>query len=277
MDEISREPLGDKTTRGGGDHKGPPEAALFERGIAAESLLSERPRPRADGAPRDRFGEPASGEDSALVSAEEARAAAAEAESKALVEEDVEIQEEHEGLPAVPAIESDADLARIAFVLMMTQREGLSLLRLAQACDTTQKRIEGALDLLCSWIAERGLPLELARTGDTVRWLCSPETFPYLQRLWGVKKLEKLSSAALETLSVIAYRQPVMRSEIEAIRGVKAGPMLRTLLHHKLIRVTGRADVPGRPLQYGTTQQFLDRFGLRSLQDLPSEKEYKQL
>ena len=76
---------------------------------------------------------------------------------------------------------------------------------------------------------------------------------------------------------MIAYRQPVMRSEIEAIRGVKAGPMLRTLLQHKLVKVTGRADVPGRPLQYGTTQQFLERFGLASLQDLPSVKEWKNL
>ncbi len=102
-------------------------------------------------------------------------------------------------------------------------------------------------------------------------------TFPYLQRLKGVKKLEKLSPAALETLAVVAYRQPVMRSEIEAIRGVKAGPMIRTLLQHKLVKVAGRADVPGRPLQYGTTPHFLERFGLTSLQDLPSVKEWKNL
>ena len=76
---------------------------------------------------------------------------------------------------------------------------------------------------------------------------------------------------------MIAYRQPVMRSEIEAIRGVKAGPMLRTLLQHKLVSVAGRADVPGRPLQYGTTPHFLERFGLASLQDLPSVKEWKNL
>ena len=122
-----------------------------------------------------------------------------------------------------------------------------------------------------------GLPVELARTGDTVRWMSGAVAFPYLQRLRGVKKLEKLSPAALETLAVVAYRQPVMRSEIEAIRGVKAGPMLRTLLQHKLVKVAGRADVPGRPLQYGTTQQFLERFGLASLQELPSVKEWKNL
>ena len=122
-----------------------------------------------------------------------------------------------------------------------------------------------------------GLPVGLARTGAPVRCMSGAVAFPYLQRLRGVKKLEKLSPAALETLAVVAYRQPVMRSEIEAIRGVKAGPMLRTLLQHKLVKVAGRADVPGRPLQYGTTQQFLERFGLASLQELPSVKEWKNL
>ena len=160
---------------------------------------------------------------------------------------------------------------------MLTAREGLSLLRLAQACNTTQKLVEAGLELLQQQMQQLGLPVELARTGDTVKWVSSSETFVHLQRLRGVKKLEKLSPAALETLAVIAYRQPVMRGEIEAIRGVKAGPMLRTLLTHKLVRCTGRADVPGRPLQYGTTQQFLERFGLAALTDLPSVKEWKSL
>jgi segregation and condensation protein B len=161
--------------------------------------------------------------------------------------------------------------------LMMTSREGMTVLRLARACNTTQKLVEEGLDLLQSQLRGIGLPVELTRVGDTVRWMSGASAFPYLQRLRGVKKLEKLSPAALETLAVVAYRQPVMRSEIEAIRGVKAGPMLRTLLQHKLVKVAGRADVPGRPLQYGTTQQFLERFGLASLQELPSVKEWKNL
>jgi len=177
----------------------------------------------------------------------------------------------------VPELASPEEIARIVFVLVLTQREGLSLFRLAQACNCTQKQIEEAIGLLAGQIEESGMPVELSRTGDTFKLLSGPETFPFLQRLKGVKKLEKLSPAALETLAVVAYRQPVIRAEIEAIRGVKAGPMLRTLLSHKLVRVTGRADVPGRPLQYGTTQRFLDRFGLASLQELPSIKEFKNL
>ncbi|HEB54249.1 MAG TPA: SMC-Scp complex subunit ScpB [bacterium] len=215
------------------------------------------------------------------VSAAEAEAAvAAEQDTVELLPEaddlgDVELGED--GLPVVPELTEAAAVARIAFVLMLSSREGMTVFRLAQACNCTQKLVEQALELLQQQLRDAGLPVELARVGDTVRWMSASTTFPYLQRLRGVKKLEKLSPAALETLAVIAYQQPVMRSEIEAIRGVKAGPMLRTLLSHKLVKVTGRADVPGRPLQYGTTQQFLDRFGLASLEDLPSVKEWKNL
>ncbi len=72
---------------------------------------------------------------------------------------------------------------------------------------------------------------------------------------------------------MIAYRQPVSKAEIEAIRGVQAGPILRSLIERGLVRVTGRADVPGHPLQYGTTREFLDRFGLASLAELPRDSE----
>jgi segregation and condensation protein B len=215
----------------------------------------------------------------AVDAAAAAQAIAAEAET-AVIEDEAEedlADADDEGLPPVPELADAAAVARQVFVLMLSSREGLSLLRLAQACNTTQKLVEEALAVLQQQLQGLGLPVELARSGDSVKWMSAAETFPYLQRLRGVKKLEKLSPAALETLAVIAYRQPVMRSEIEAIRGVKAGPMLRTLLHHKLVKVTGRADVPGRPLQYGTTPQFLERFGLGSLQELPSIKEWKSL
>ena len=215
------------------------------------------------------------------VDAEEARAAVDAEASTASIEEDldelVDAELGDDGLPVVPEIEDAEELTRVLFVMMLSSRDGMTVFRLAQACNTSQKLVEEALELLQEQLRGLGLPVELARVGDSVRWMSKASTFPYLQRLRGVKKMEKLSPAALETLAVIAYRQPVMRSEIEAIRGVKAGPMLRTLLQHKLVKVAGRADVPGRPLQYGTTPHFLERFGLASLQDLPSVKEWKNL
>ena len=178
---------------------------------------------------------------------------------------------------AAPPLTDPVELSRVLLAVLLSAREPLSTLRLAQACNASQQGVTAGLEQLELDLRATGFPLEVSRSGESVRLLTLPEVFPYLRRLRGVKKVEKLSPAALETLAVIAYRQPVMRAEVEAIRGVKAGPMLRTLLEHKLIDVVGRADVPGRPLQYGTTQGFLDRFGMASLQDLPSIREFKSL
>jgi segregation and condensation protein B len=297
--------------------KGPEELVLLARGVAAEDLVVDAPRTPHEGepstasevpssdAPSDRnlaaqqeplaplADEPVAGMDDGAsgtpiesepeVAPEgEAIDAAAAAAAVAAEADTVEIDEAsagdaEDGLPPVPELTDPAAASRILFVLMLTTREGLSLFRLAQACNSTQKIVEEALQILQQDLVAQGLPLELARTGDSFKLISQASVYPYLTRLRGVKKLEKLSPAALETLAVIAYKQPVMRAEIESIRGVKAGPMLRTLLQHKLVRVTGRADVPGRPLQYGTTQQFLERFGLASLQDLPSQREFKQI
>ena len=286
MDEISRE-LPDPAPRMPWQRsRGPEELQAFERGQMAEDLVvNDADDGRRRGGSRRKVDDVApAGTDPAAVGPDDevdpahAAAAAAAGEEVAEIEADLELGEEDaEGLPAVPELGDAEAVAKVVFVLMLTSREGLSLLRLAQACNTTQKLVEEALTLLQEDLRSLGLPVELARAGDTVKWMSGQESFPYLQRLRGVKRLEKLSAAALETLAVIAYRQPVMRSEIEAIRGVKAGPMLRTLLQHKLVKVTGRADVPGRPLQYGTTQQFLERFGIASLQELPSVKEWKNL
>jgi segregation and condensation protein B len=176
-----------------------------------------------------------------------------------------------------PPLTDPGELAKVALALLLTAKESVSVLRLAQVCNATQDCVREALGLAEQQLRAGGLPLTVVLADDHARVLTLPEVFPYLQRMKGIRKAERLSPAALETLAVIAYRQPVLRAEIEAIRGVKAGPMLRTLLEHKLITITGRADVPGRPLQYGTTPQFLDRFGLGSLKDLPSVKELKAL
>lgn len=273
--EASQVPEADKGSLEGGE--APPEEPPGEppEDSPAEQLVSDDDAELVDGELSSDLppGEEDVGEDAALA------AVAAESNTVELdsVDDLVDSELGEDGLPIVPDLAGAAEVARMVYVLMMTSREGMTVLRLARACNTTQKLVEEGLDLLQSQLRGIGLPVELTRVGDTVRWMSGASAFPYLQRLRGVKKLEKLSPAALETLAVVAYRQPVMRSEIEAIRGVKAGPMLRTLLQHKLVKVAGRADVPGRPLQYGTTQQFLERFGLASLQELPSVKEWKNL
>ncbi|HLQ36448.1 MAG TPA: SMC-Scp complex subunit ScpB [Planctomycetota bacterium] len=296
MDEISRDVLPDATiARASKDRqKGPEELAVLDRSVAAEDLLvSGRPRHRPAGSkapagepaeqgpteqgPTDQRNDPPAAEPEAISSADAAAATRTGEEQAMLADDEPDPADAAAELPPVPELADPAAIAKVVLLLVLTQREGLTLLRLAQAVNTTQKLIEQALEHVRADLQQLGAAVELVRTGDSLRLMAAAESFPYLQRLRGVKKLERLSPAALETLAVIAYRQPVMRAEIEAIRGVKAGPMLRTLLQHKLVRVTGRADVPGRPLQYGTTQQFLDRFKLSSLNELPSLKEFKQL
>jgi segregation and condensation protein B len=103
-----------------------------------------------------------------------------------------------------------------------------------------------------------------------------PEYKEWIRRLLQ-PKLPKLSKPAMETLAIIAYRQPILRSEVEHIRGVNSGNSIRILLERKLIRVLGRREVPGRPLVYATTQKFLETFDLNNLKDLPSLKEIDEL
>jgi segregation and condensation protein B len=102
-----------------------------------------------------------------------------------------------------------------------------------------------------------------------------PEYMEYIKRLLQPKP-QRLSKAALEALAIIAYKQPVIRADIEHLRGVDCGGVLRVLLERKFIRVLGRKEIPGRPLIYATTKRFLEVFGLKNLKDLPTPKEIEE-
>ncbi|MDR2184267.1 MAG: SMC-Scp complex subunit ScpB [Treponema sp.] len=115
--------------------------------------------------------------------------------------------------------------------------------------------------------------VELARIGGGVMISPKKEYWDNLKERYGKKNESKLSKAALETLSIIAYSQPITRSEIESIRGVQADTMIRLLLEKDLIRELGKKDIPGKPIQYGTTREFLKFFRLESIADLPKLSE----
>ncbi len=169
---------------------------------------------------------------------------------------------------------SDEELVQSVSALVFASPEPLSERRLVQLLDGPRiERVRGALEHVRERLAACSLPLELRLIAGGYQILTRPELGPLVQRLFKVRKAERISAAALETLAVIAYRQPVTKAEIEAIRGVQAGPILRTLVDRGLVRVEGRADVPGHPLQYATTRTFLDRFGLGTLDELPRDSE----
>jgi len=151
--------------------------------------------------------------------------------------------------------------------LLFVAAEPPTVAQLARALEVPAEAIEEALRTLADRLRERGLRLQ--RQGDRVQLVTAPEAAEDVRRFLGLSGGPRLSTAALETLAIIAYRQPITRAEIEAIRGVNCDGVLRTLLARGLIEEVGRAEGPGRPILYGTTMLFLQHFGLRSLADLP--------
>jgi segregation and condensation protein B len=130
-----------------------------------------------------------------------------------------------------------------------------------------------ALENLGERYGRKDTGVELSRIGGGVMISPKKEYWDNLKERYGKKNEAKLSKAALETLSIIAYKQPITRSEIEQIRGVQADTMIRLLLEKNLIREAGKKDAPGRPIQYGTTRDFLKFFRLESIADLPKLNE----
>ena len=165
-------------------------------------------------------------------------------------------------------------LVREAFSLLFAASEPLSPGRLQELLERPSlARVKASLVRLSESLESSPFPLALKRVAGTWRLVTAASEGEVIQRLKKESRPEKISGAALETLAIVAYRQPVSKAEIEAIRGVQAGPVLRALVDRRLVRVTGRADVPGSPLLYGTTKEFLERFGLAALGDLPRDGE----
>jgi segregation and condensation protein B len=165
-------------------------------------------------------------------------------------------------------------LERQLGALLFASPEPLTTARLAKLCDDAQvKAVEAALERLGQKLAAAGLPFELCAIAGGWQLLTSSDTAACVARLAKTRKEEKVSPASLETLAIVAYRQPVTKAEIEAIRGVQVGPILRSLVDRGLVRVAGRSDVPGHPLVYATTKKFLEAFGLGTVGDLPRDSE----
>ena len=129
------------------------------------------------------------------------------------------------------------------------------------------KRIQSAIDAIMAHYATRGV--RLVKVGTGYRFQACSSLSPWLNKLWQ-EKAPKYSRAFLETLSLIAYRQPITRGEIEQVRGVTVSSQtIKTMLEHNWVKVVGYKEVPGKPALYGTTKQFLDHFSLSSLNELP--------
>ena len=139
---------------------------------------------------------------------------------------------------------------------------------LAIALDTTHRNIEAALEALDAQYLSRGIKLQKNREGYQLT--STPEIAADIERFFELESVTTLTRAALEVLSIVAYLQPVTRPQIDSIRGVNSDSSLRTLLRHGLIEEIGRSAGPGRPILYGSSPEFLQHFGLKSLEELPA-------
>ena len=152
----------------------------------------------------------------------------------------------------------------------LTARRLVSIAKLADAGEA--RRLVRKLQSLYD---KNGTAFQVEELAGGFQLMTRPEYHPWLVRLRRTGNAPRLSPAARETLAIVAYRQPIMRADIEAIRGVQCGELLRLLMEKGLIRIAGRHDSLGRPVLYGTTKRFLQTFGLRSLRDLPQAEQLR--
>lgn len=156
--------------------------------------------------------------------------------------------------------------------LLFSTRHPLTPARLAELLGVPSvKPIRAAVAELNRQYEATGRSFRVEQVAGGYQLLTLPEYGPLLQKLHQREADSKLTRSALETLAIIAYKQPVLRAEVEAIRGVASGETIRSLMEKHLVKIAGRAEEPGRPILYGTTRRFLELFGLNSLKDLPKE------
>lgn len=170
-------------------------------------------------------------------------------------------------LPHLPALAQPPSHRQLVESLLFVAGEPVTIGQLARTLELPADAVEAAVEQLTIECQTRGIRIQ--RLGDQIQIVSAPETAPAVARFLGVQASNRLSSAALEVLAIVAYRQPITRAQVEAIRGVDSSGVIRVLLARELIAETGRLETAGRPILYATTPEFLRQFGLTGLSDLP--------
>lgn len=188
---------------------------------------------------------------------------------------DPSIQEEEEAKLAQK--ENDVKLkAILEGLLFLVGDDGLAVEQASKSMDISTKKAEQLFDALQKDYVDDSRGFEIERYGSRYRFLSKAFVHEAAKKLFSIDKISKLSNAALETLAIIAYKQPITRVEIEEIRGVGADVMIRKLEARGLIKEEGRSDAPGRPFLYSVTDEFMDAFKLLSLDELPDLPEFNK-
>ncbi len=173
-------------------------------------------------------------------------------------------------MDAVPELEK-----RIEAVLFLENRSLVDIKVLAKKCDVTPEDVENSVQSINQRMENAGSILEIIRLENAFKLSVRADYQDDILSQYRAENKKKISRAILETLVIIAYKQPVTRAEIDTIRGVQCGPYLKTLLDDEFIRIAGKKDAPGKPALYKTTAKFLVHFGLKSLAELPTLKDLR--
>ena len=167
----------------------------------------------------------------------------------------------------------DREAKSIIESLLFISGEPMTIDSIRKITEIDKKRIDALVKELISDYSLRNSGLLIIEVAEGVQMVTNPASSPYIKKLISTAVPTKLSQPSIETLSIIAYKQPIIKAEIEAIRGVNSDGVVKTLLERRLLKILGRKEVPGRPLMYGTTKEFLQYFGLKDLTELPTLKE----
>ncbi len=183
------------------------------------------------------------------------------------------------GEPDDDATPADAvtDMESVVEAILFASDEPLTAARLVSVVETgSVKQIRQSVKNLNKKYAAGNCAFRIEQIAGGYQMMTLPPYNHWLKKLLRVRRDGKLTQASLETLAIIAYKQPIIRADVEAIRGVASGEVIRNLMYKGLVKIVGRAEVLGRPMLYGTTRKFLDVFGLNSLKDLPKVEELKR-
>lgn len=167
----------------------------------------------------------------------------------------------------------DSEKRSVLEVLLFLSGEPITFATIRDVIDFPEPEIKMLMDELIMQYRERNGGLFIAEIANGYQMVTNPEFSEWVIKFKSTQLSSKLSMPALETLSIIAYKQPLIKAEIEQLRGVNSDSAIRTLLERRLIKVIGRKEAPGRPFLYGTTKEFLQYFGLKDLTELPTLKD----
>lgn len=162
----------------------------------------------------------------------------------------------------------DLNISAALEALLFVAADPVAPAQLASALEMTVTEVEKGLEELAQLLEKRGLRLQ--RNAGRVQLTTAPDLADQVERFLGLEATTRLSRAALETLAIIAYQQPVTRPAVDSVRGVNSDGVIKSLLSKGLLQEVGRSEGPGRPILFGTTPEFLQHFGLNSLQELPA-------